>query len=91
MGERLLSQILADDLGLMQQDVIAHVIQRYGRDNDLTPAEIIEVVRGDLDHLCERSVPDYWWGTRERDGLCRCSALGGREHGPGPECPPVLR
>lgn len=93
MGDRLLSQILADDLGLMQQDVVAHVVHRYGRNNDLTPDEIIDIVRTDLDPWCIRSWPEGFFGSSEAPdpNVCRCRALGGLEHAPGPECPPVLR
>jgi len=85
----LLSQLLADDLGLMQQDVIAHVDHFFGRPHGLTETEIIDAVRGDLDPWGIRSWPDSFFGTSEpRDPtICHCRALGGLEHKRGPECP----
>jgi hypothetical protein len=84
----LLSQLLADDLGLMQQDVIAHIDHYFGRPHGLTDAEISDIVRRDLDPYCMRSVPQYWWPSEWPDAkVCRCRALGGLEHAPGPECP----
>jgi hypothetical protein len=92
-AEPWLSELLADDLGLSPADVIAHIDHYFGRPHGLTEREIIDIVRGDLDPWCIRSWPDGFFGTSEpRDpGVCRCVALGGREHAPGPGCPPSRR
>jgi hypothetical protein len=86
----LLSQLLADDLGLSQADIIAHIDHFFGRPHGLTDTEIISIVRDDLDPWCIRSWPDGFYGSSEPQDLnvCRCVALGGREHSPGPDCPP---
>jgi len=83
-----LSELLADDLGLTPADIIAHIDHFYGRPHGLTDAEIIDIVRGDLDQHGCRTVPERFWPSEPRDTtVCRCVALGGREHAPGPECP----
>jgi hypothetical protein len=91
--EPRLSELLADDLGLSPADVIAHIDHYFGRPHGLTDHELIDVVRRDLDPWCIRSWPDGFFGSSApRDSsVCRCVALGGREHAPGPGCPPSGR
>jgi len=88
-GVARLSELLAEDLGLTPDDVIAHIVHFYGREHGLTDAELIDIVRSDLDPWGIRSVPDALFGSSELQdpSVCRCRALGGLEHAPGPECP----
>lgn len=87
--EPRLSELLADDLGLTPADIIAHIDHYFGRPHGLTDAELIDIVRADLDPWAIRSWPDAFFGTSEPPdpNVCRCVALGGLEHAPGPECP----
>lgn len=58
-------------------------------DDDL-PDWVVNEVDDILNPWCFRNVPEAWSGHATRDGkLCRCTALGGREHGRGPDCPPA--
>lgn len=57
-------------------------------DDDL-PDWVVNEVDDILNPWCFRNVPEAWDGTRRQDRPCRCRALGGREHAPGAECPPV--
>lgn len=88
-----LSELLAVDLGLAPEDIVAHIDYLYGRPHGLTDAEIIDVVRDDLDPWGIRSWPDGFFGPSEpvHPGRCRCRALGGLEHAKGPECPVPAR
>lgn len=88
----LLSQLLADDLGLLQADIIAHIDHWFGRPHGLTDTEIIDIVREDLDRHGVRTVPQRFWPSEWPDpNVCRCVAMGGLEHSPGPSCPPAGR
>jgi len=89
MSAPRLSELLADDLGLTPADVIAHIDHFYGRPHGLTDVELIDIVRGDLDPWGIRSWPDAFFGSSEprNPNVCRCRALGGLEHAPGPDCP----
>lgn len=89
MTEPRLSELLADDLGLTPADIIAHIDYLFGRPHGLTDAELIDIVRSDLDPWGIRTAPDSFFGASEpRDpNRCRCRALGGLEHASGPECP----
>jgi hypothetical protein len=82
------SQLLAYDLGMTADEIIAFAAIRYGWDVDDATDDEVAAVRLDLDPYCIRSVPQYWWPSEWPDGkVCRCRALGGLEHAPGPECP----
>jgi len=89
MSAPRLSELLADDLGLTPADVVAHIDYFYGRPHGLTDVEIIDIVRDDLDPWGIRSWPDSFFGSSELPNpkVCRCRALGGLEHAPGPDCP----
>lgn len=89
MSAPRLSELLAEDLGLAPADVVAHIDHFFGRPHGLTDTELVDIVRRDLDPWGIRSWPDSFFGDSEpRDpNVCRCRALGGLEHAPGPECP----
>ena len=84
-----MSKLLADDLGLPADEIAAFAAIRYGWDIDDATDEEAAAIRLDLDsELCVRSVPQYWWPPEWPDAkICRCRALGGLEHAPGPGCP----
>lgn len=86
-----MSELLAEDLGMTPGEIIGFCAARYQIDiDDALPVEV-EAVRYDLDEHCVRSVPDYWWPETPDPTVCRCPALGGLEHAPGPDCPMVGR
>src|SRR5688500_7767088 len=68
------SQLLAYDLGLSADEIIAFAAIRYGWDVDDATDEEVAAVRLDLDPYCIRSVPQYWWPSEWPDGkVCRRS------------------
>lgn len=83
-----MSDILAYDLGLTAEEIIAFAAIRYGFDVDDASVEEVAAVRLDLDGDCARSVPELFWPPEYPDPtVCRCRAMGGLEHKPGPDCP----
>lgn len=83
-----MSDILAYDLGLAADEIVAFAAIRYGFDVDDATVEEVAAVRLDLDGDGVRSVPERFWPSEYPDPtVCRCRAMGGLEHKRGPECP----
>lgn len=78
----------------LDEDTIRSVIVDYllyDLHDDTLPDEVVDEIDNILNPGCCRTVPELYpdlqFDLPERDGLCRCVALGGREHRPGPGCP----
>jgi hypothetical protein len=83
-----MSDILAYDLGLTADEIVAFAAIRYGFDVDDASAEEVAAVRLDLDGDCARSVPELFWPSEYPDATkCRCRAMGGIPHIPDEHCP----
>lgn len=77
----------------LDEDTIRAVIVDYLQldlHDEQLPDEVVDELDNVLNPGCCRTVPglypDLAFDLPPRDGLCRCVALGGREHRRGPGC-----
>lgn len=81
-------ELLAEDLAVDPGDIRV-LAEAMGVEGDDFDNDVAAHLRGILNPHCERTAAcsDIWWPQPRTDDVCRCTALGGLEHGRGPGCP----
>lgn len=77
---------LAEDLEVDPGDVRV-IADRIGVEGDELHQLDCGHIRAMLDPHGERTVPEMYYAAPRDPRVCRCPALGGLEHSPGPRCP----